>query len=87
MTWFAHIAEKHTKPEDYDEDEREEECGTCGKKYYLHQSFVVENWTRPDCELNGEKHDYQPRNLRDGKTHPFCDTCGKCQPLSEGEEL
>ena len=45
--------------EDFHEDEDIEECNSCGKKYYCCQSISIDNISRPDCELNGEKHDYQ----------------------------
>ncbi len=40
--------------EDYDENEREEECGKCGKTYLVSQSFSVTHHTRPS-ELEGRK--------------------------------
>ena len=69
--------------EDISEDEREEECEECGKKYQTHDSFTVYHHAAPDCELNGEQHDYQPASLGNGKTHPFCTVCEKCQPHRE----
>jgi len=77
---------KHSyQPEagDYDEGERQEECEDCGKIYHLHQSFSVTHHAQPDCELNGGTHNYQPIELRDGKSHPFCTVCEKCQPHGE----
>lgn len=67
--------------EDYSEDERIEDCGKCGQKYYTRESFSVSHCTTPDCELNGTNHNYQLVDLRNGKSHPFCTICGKCQPL------
>ena len=72
--------------EDYSEDEREQECDECGKKYFLHQNFTVTHHARPDCELNGEHHDYQPTNMRGGRSHPFCTVCSKCQPHGDLEK-
>jgi hypothetical protein len=69
--------------EDYDEDQREECCQECGKKYYLNQSFSVTHHTVPDCTLNGMEHNYEIVNLNNGKQHPFCTVCGKCMPHSE----
>ena len=73
----------HYQPEseDFSEDQRDEECGECGKKYYLSQSISITHHAKPDCELNGDQHDYQPVSLRSGVTHPFCTVCEKCQPL------
>ena len=67
--------------EDFTEDAWEQECEECGKFFYTHQSFIVYHHAIPDCELNGQVHDYQLVNLRDGKSHPFCTVCGKCKPL------
>jgi hypothetical protein len=71
------------EPEDYDDDEREEDCGECGKKYYLSQSYSVTHHARSDCTLNGVEHDYQVVDLNNGKQHSFCTVCGKCQPHRE----
>ena len=69
--------------ESYSEDEIEDECDGCEKKFYSHQSFSVDHHTRGDCELNGEEHDYQPRSIGNGRFAPFCDKCDKCQPIDE----
>ncbi len=63
--------------EDYSEDSREIECDECGKKYWLHQSFTVDHWTKPDCALNGEAHVWDSR-ARFPDSH-FCEVCGKCE--------
>lgn len=73
----------YPEAEDYDEYKRGEECGECGKSFYLYQSFSVSHNTSADCELNNGKHDYQLYSLPDGRTHPFCTVCDKCQPHSE----
>jgi len=70
--------------EDYLEDVRPEECSGCGKKYYLSQSFSVDHTTEPDCELNGEPHQWKAESLGGGQEHPFCSVCGKCQPHQRG---
>jgi hypothetical protein len=69
--------------EDYSEDEREEECPSCAKKFYSSQSFSVDHHTRGDCALNDEDHDYRDHHLRSGKVVPFCEKCGEIQPLNE----
>ena len=66
--------------EDYSEDPREEECDECGKKYYGYESFSIYCHAKPDCELNGDKHDWKPLQVTDGY-HDFCYVCGKCRPL------
>lgn len=68
--------EYQREAEDYDEDERAEECGRCEKKFYAHDSFTVTQHTRPDCELNGEKHDW---SVVANPEFVHCDTCGKCE--------
>ena len=65
----------------YSESERAEECEECGKTYRIHDSFSVTHYATPDCELNGESHDYQDRAVLDGGTHPFCMKCDKCKPF------
>ena len=67
--------------EDYDVEERSEECEECGKKYYLSQSFSISHTTQPDCELNGQRHDYEMVTLRDDTKHPLCAVCGKYGPI------
>tara|TARA_R110002110_G_scaffold2750_5_gene13186 strand:+ start:536 stop:832 length:297 start_codon:yes stop_codon:yes gene_type:complete len=67
--------------ENYSEDEIEDECEECKKKFYSHQSFSVDHHTRGDCKLNGEEHDYQPSETLQGV--PFCAKCDKCQPIDE----
>lgn len=65
---------------DYSEDDRTEECGGCGKMYHACDSFTVTHYATPDCELNGEQHEWEARSLGGGRTHPFCLKCDKCQP-------
>jgi len=59
--------------EDYSEDGRVIECSQCERKYHLTQSFSVYHNTTPDCELNGEPHEY--RQHRSGSD--FCKYCGQ----------
>jgi hypothetical protein len=66
--------------ETYSEDTRVDDCPECGKKFHLYQSFTVEHHTKPDCELNGAQHAWSPHKLTGGRTHDFCDVCGKCRP-------
>ena len=72
--------------EDYSENRQEIECGECGKSYWLVTNFSVSHTSTPDCKLNGEAHQWRPRNLRDGRTHDFCAVCDKCRPLTEDNE-
>lgn len=67
---------------DYSEDSREEECSECGKTYRAHDCFTVTHYGTPDCELNGEAHVWVPRRTGLSRTHPFCDKCDKCMPMS-----
>jgi hypothetical protein len=68
--------------EDHSPDRRVETCGGCDKRYYAEDEFSVEFKASPDCELNGEPHDWQDVDLRDGRKHPFCAKCDKCKPMS-----
>jgi hypothetical protein len=68
--------------ETYSEDSRVEECEGCGKNYHAKDSFSVTHYAEPDCELNGEVHDWQDKCVRGGRKHPFCTKCEKCMPMS-----
>ncbi|MCK5613690.1 hypothetical protein KAR91_68125 [Candidatus Pacearchaeota archaeon] len=72
--------------EENDEERRIEECQNCDKRFYRHDEITVDHHTSPDCELNGEQHDYQPCELNDGSFHHFCETCEKCMPRRKFEE-
>ena len=41
------LAEYQAEAESYDEDEREEECGGCGRKYILFDEVEITHHTRP----------------------------------------
>ena len=75
--------EYQPESEDYSEDEREEECSGCGSTYHVHQSFLISHQARPDCELNGKKHNYKSITFKNGKSAPFCTVCDNIQPHSE----
>ena len=68
--------------ESFSEDSREETCENCGKSYHAHDSFSVTHYATPDCELNGEAHDWQDKYVRGGSKHPFCSKCNMCMPMS-----
>jgi hypothetical protein len=70
------------EPCDYGEQWREEECERCGKSYHAHDSCTVTHYATPDCELNGDPHDWQDRAVGGGRLHPFCMKCDKCMPMS-----
>ena len=40
------------------EDERDDECGECGKKFVAYVVYDVTYHTKPCCTLNGETHEY-----------------------------
>ena len=44
--------------EDYSEELEEIECD-CGKKFYCSQHASISHYSRPDCELNDEEHQYK----------------------------
>lgn len=63
--------------EDDSEDLREEECEVCGKKFFLYDSISVTHITKPDCELNSEKHKYELKKMCAGNAY-FCSVCDHC---------
>jgi hypothetical protein len=71
-------ASYQVETENYSEDTREEECEECGKKYWIYQSFSVDTFTKPDCEINGEKHDFELVQTKAGEAY-FCKICEKCK--------
>lgn len=66
--------------EDYQSDGESTtiECDGCGMRYHLTQSYDVTHTSTPDCELNGQAHDFQ---IRPKVAHRFCSRCDKCEPL------
>jgi|SRR5882672_7246667 len=83
---------KHTyqpESEDYSEDIREVQCFECEKKFRVYQSFSVSHHSKPDCELNGEAHDWDAVSAH----RPDWQSCGNCSKwrktpataMSEGE--
>jgi len=72
--------------EDYSENPYEEECDGCGKKYYAYETFSVDSFAKPDCELNGEKHKWEPLKITVGY-HDFCSICGECRPFDDNKPL
>ena len=67
--------------ENYSEDVREEDCDECGKKFYGYESFSVSHYSKPDCELNGDEHKWEPTPISGGRSHDFCSVCGECRPF------
>lgn len=43
--------ENHVEAEEYDSNEREQECAECGKTYLQYDDFTVTHYTRP-CPQN-----------------------------------
>jgi DNA-directed RNA polymerase subunit RPC12/RpoP len=39
--------ENHVEAEDYDSNERDQECAECGKTYLQYDDFTVTHYTRP----------------------------------------
>ncbi|CAK0762117.1 hypothetical protein CCP3SC1AL1_3010004 [Gammaproteobacteria bacterium] len=57
-----------------EEDSIEEiECYECGKKFYGQKIVSIDYKTMKDCELNGEKHDFQPCKYAER-----LEECSKC---------
>lgn len=65
--------------EDASEDVREEECVECGKVYHAYDSYRVTHYAVPDCELNGEQHEWPISAL------PFCVKCDKYRGETDAE--
>lgn len=59
--------------EDYSEDSREHECSECEKKFWMYQVFSVDHYSKPDCELNGERHKWELVHR-----HPASQSCVVC---------
>ena len=55
--------------EDYSEELGEIKCN-CGKIFCCSQQMNVQHDSYPDCELNGEEHQYRNEDI-------FCTICGK----------
>ena len=53
-------------------DGRTEQCDDCGKHYLLESFVEVTHRTSPNCELNGDAHDWEEK-----ATHKACRVCGK----------
>ena len=55
-----------------------EECDECGKKFHWYRRLSVSYNTDGDCELNGEKHDYEwvDTGSKNGGAW-FCKKCPK----------
>jgi hypothetical protein len=65
--------------EDYSEDIRTHECFECGKKFRMYQIFSVSHYSKPDCELNDETHDWDVVSVRT-TNFQSCGNCGKWRP-------
>ena len=68
------LASYQVEAEDFSEDPQEIECDECGKKYWLVQQISISHKTTPDCELNGEDHNF----IETGGGH-YCSVCDKYQ--------
>ena len=69
------------------------ECPECYKKFIATRHITVDYWCTPDCEENGEKHQYKKRNEQHkGKDIFDCVVCGdiafkiQSKELSKGKE-
>lgn len=75
--------EYQPEAEDYSEDMREQECYECEKKFWLHQDFTVDHCVKPDCELNGEPHQWDVVSSK----YPDYESCGVCDKWRKRTEL
>jgi len=60
----------------FDDNERTEVCDKCGKVYWLSNEVVLENYTWPDCELNGDEHQFVKIIATGGMPCFYCNVCG-----------
>jgi len=67
--------------EDISEDVREETCDKCGRRYYAWDRISVTHHAMPDCELNGERHEWPPLDK-----HQNCVKCSKWRELTQEAE-
>lgn len=56
----------------YNSESRVSECDNCGKKYHAHDECMWMHHAEPDCELNGEQHEFPPAGRRQ-----LCVKCGR----------
>jgi len=75
--------EHYIDHEDFlDEDEESIiNCDGCGKKFHHYTCYMIDQRTKPDCEINGDNHQYKTKELSTGENHGFCVVCGKCEPV------
>lgn len=66
--------------EEVSETTRVEDCENCGKKFYAQEVIDITHKSTPDCELNGQAHQWAPWNTEYGP-HDFCSVCAKCRPF------
>ncbi len=53
--------ENHVEAEDYDSNEREQECAECGRTYLQYDDFTVTHYTRPCPPPNDQAHSQKGR--------------------------
>lgn len=53
----------------------------CGKKFTATCVLSIDYWGHPDCELNGDEHDYEMIHFDSGKSANFCEICGNIEPI------
>ena len=49
------LHQNHVESEDYDSNEREQECAECGKTSMQYDDFTITHYTRP-CPQNEKEH-------------------------------
>ena len=52
-------------------------CDQCEKKFWAEKHVTIDYWTKPDCELNNDQHNYKESQLTNDTTF-FCTVCGDC---------
>ena len=69
--------------EDFNEEERIQECMNCEKKFHHQDEISYTHSTRPDCEINGEAHVWE---LVESCNHDFCAVCDTIKPLTDEQQ-
>ena len=63
------------------EDEKKHQCASCNKTFWAEADVRVQYKSRPDCELNGEKHNFEQAAF----IHWL--TCSKCRKSISKKDL
>ena len=65
--------------EDYSDDVVVEECGGCGKKFHRYDDLTITHYSKPDCDLNSDNHEWEEYQSIFGDYYRTCKVCGKLE--------